>query len=1401
VFYTWLGGDGDFGDGNNWEDDEGNVGTAPTPGDDAQISGGTISGTGTVTQLDIDGSVTFTGDITVTGALLIDNDTSLTISDGGSFTFTANTFTVNAGAVLTVTGGSFLQSNGIFLEGTGQQLVIENGGSAEIGSLDGSGLLVDGDGSNLDISTFFGVGDATISDGATVTIDSDAEDAFVTTLTMTDDATLTVGDFTATNAIIDDPSQIISSGTLLGSYAISNGGTVSGEDYQAFSGETVSVTNVDSQFSITDTLLLDMGTLNASDHAEVSSGDAVLAMSSQFLTASATLATNASWSISGDLTDGDAGTGSIDVLSGATLSVTGSIDIAAQNGSVGDLTLDGAGSQLSVGGDVTVGDGGSGGLTISGGATTVLHDVTVASTNTSMMSLLAVTDAATHLTVNNLTIADGGDGGLMIGAGGALSVSGDLVESSQAGSTGSDTIGGTGNALQVKGAWTIADSGTHDATLQDGISVSVGGELTLGKSMSGDGTLDLVGPSTVLTTGGVGVTIGDAGAGTLSVSAGGLLDASGDDVTAGDQDGATGVITESDSEIETGSLTVGGGGTGTLSMNGGTIVVAADLSFGDESTGDGSGTLQGDGLLSVGGNLTVGGGGQGDILVEDGSDVTVSGDASSGDEAAGGGTITVNGASVDIQGSLAVGNVGSGLVLVQQAGTMSADAITIGNGSAGSGELDLDGSGSGVTSHDFTVGEAGSGTLNVKNGASLVSTGDATIADVASGTPSTALLDTGGSWSVQGGLTVGGSGIGVLTDQGGAVLRVTSDLVIGDQKGAGGSAIVIGTSATPQTSLLFGGSLQIGNSGMGTLDISAGATVAALSAGKGEIDIGVATTGTGTVDVSGLGSALDGTLLAIGGGAASAGGSGILMVGTGALADVTSAIVWSAGTVDLTGGSVETDPLQINGGTISGFGTLTGAVTDDGSIIAAGGTLDVAGNVSGGGQLVLDATSVLLLQGTVDTTDSLTFAGPNATMLLGTSADVLAKLSGLSPSDAIGIRGAQVTSAVYDTSSQDLLVTGNNGSSYDLGLLGSYQQSDFAISGGEVVVVCFLRGTMIRTPDGELPVEKLRPGKQVITLIDDEEVPQTVIWLGHRRISLAGHPRPETVAPIRIKRDAFADGMPHRDLMVSPDHAIYVDGKLICARQLVNGATIRQELDWTAVDYYHVELDQHAILLAEGLPAESYIDTGNRGFFDNSGAPLVLHPDLTDESDYPTREAGSCVPFVWDEASVQPVWQRLADRAAAIGRPGLQRTTTTDADLRLLSDRRTVQPVFSDSDRVIFVLPRGASEVQLVSRAQSPTEARPWLEDRRRLGVRVKRIVLRGADEMREVPMDHPDLTQGWWAVERDGQVLSRWTNGEAVLPLPSMSGNVMLEIHLAGWMTYAVDAASEGGKERRAAA
>ena len=306
-----------------------------------------------------------------------------------------------------------------------------------------------------------------------------------------------------------------------------------------------------------------------------------------------------------------------------------------------------------------------------------------------------------------------------------------------------------------------------------------------------------------------------------------------------------------------------------------------------------------------------------------------------------------------------------------------------------------------------------------------------------------------------------------------------------------------------------------------------------------------------------------------------------------------------------------------------------------------------------------------------------------------------------------------------------------------------------------------------------------------------------VKWIGHRRVNLVAHPQPDKAAPIRIRRDAFAENVPCADLLVSPDHAIFADGKLICARQLINGATVVQDTRLVAVEYFHVELDTHALLLAEGLATESYLDTGNRNFFANAPGSLLLHPDLTDEAEHPNRASASCAPFVWDAEAVQPVWQQLADRAAMLGRPVHVADTTSSPDLCVVAQGRTLQPISAKGVHR-FVVPNGVTEVRLVSRAAAPTDARPWMEDRRRLGVYVERIMLRCGAEVLAIPVDHPDLTRGWWAVERRGAELRRWTNGDAVLPLPVSNGPFILEIVVGDCgMTY--PAAAQPGYRRAA--
>ncbi len=136
--------------------------------------------------------------------------------------------------------------------------------------------------------------------------------------------------------------------------------------------------------------------------------------------------------------------------------------------------------------------------------------------------------------------------------------------------------------------------------------------------------------------------------------------------------------------------------------------------------------------------------------------------------------------------------------------------------------------------------------------------------------------------------------------------------------------------------------------------------------------------------------------------------------------------------------------------------------------------------------------------------------------------------------------------------------------------------------------------------------------------------------------------------PVLVRADAFGPGQPHRDLMVSGDHCLFIDGHLIPAKLLVNGATIVAQAGHQQIDYFNVELDDHTILLAEGLESESYLDCGNRMRFDNC-----------DEANEWVKTRGYRDSSVWNDgtAFATPLWTgpvleairaRLAAKAAEV---------------------------------------------------------------------------------------------------------------------------------------------------------
>ena len=188
-------------------------------------------------------------------------------------------------------------------------------------------------------------------------------------------------------------------------------------------------------------------------------------------------------------------------------------------------------------------------------------------------------------------------------------------------------------------------------------------------------------------------------------------------------------------------------------------------------------------------------------------------------------------------------------------------------------------------------------------------------------------------------------------------------------------------------------------------------------------------------------------------------------------------------------------------------------------------------------------------------------------------------------------------------------------------------------------VVCFARGTRLASLDGEPRVERLAVGDHLLVSSGRS---RRIAWVGRRRIDCARHPNPQAVWPVRVRAGAFGPGLPKRDLLLSPQHAVFAEGVLIPVRFLANGSTIRAEAR-RSIDYFHVELDRHDILLAEGLPVESYLDTGDGACFENGGGALVPHPDFARLA----WDARACAELRVTGLEVEAVRARLAERARA----------------------------------------------------------------------------------------------------------------------------------------------------------
>lgn len=328
----------------------------------------------------------------------------------------------------------------------------------------------------------------------------------------------------------------------------------------------------------------------------------------------------------------------------------------------------------------------------------------------------------------------------------------------------------------------------------------------------------------------------------------------------------------------------------------------------------------------------------------------------------------------------------------------------------------------------------------------------------------------------------------------------------------------------------------------------------------------------------------------------------------------------------LSAGTTATGSLIVNGGqeTVSRGATTVGDNVGNGGaeLVYSGGTASQT-SVGIGGQLVINsagtAADTVISGGTLvvgsggNATGGITFATPGGTLAViqptatpGQNA-VAATLSGLAAGDSIDLSGITYVAGAHAGIVGDVLTVTDGGQSYSFQLdaAENYDGLSFTLSastdpftsGTDLTVQCFGPGTRIATPDGTRAVETLRPGDRVLTADGGSAA---IRWLGVQTVP-TGFADPLRVLPVRVLAGALADNVPGSDLVLSPGHALLLDGMLVQAGALVNGLSILRETQVpTGFCYYHVELPAHAVILAEGAPCESFLDGVEPMAFDNA---------------------------------------------------------------------------------------------------------------------------------------------------------------------------------------------------------
>ena len=1420
-------------------------------------SGAMLTGFGTVNPA-VTGPASGTGTITASGGTIELKSAvslgagalALTVGSGASdkllldaassatslgFSGSTGTLELNTSSTLTLTNALAIGANTVKLDGASSQLTDNAGISLSTGTITGIGKVT---------GAITATGAASIAaSGGTLEIAS--------AITNNGSLALTLGNGASSKLLLDTASAATSvnfsgaTGTLeigpSASLTVANAMTVAAGTVK-LDGTASTLTDTAGSISLTSGTITGAGkvvsAISATGAASITASGGTLEVTGAITDIGNALALTITGASDKLLLDAasvaksgsfNGSTGTLEIGASGSLTVANALSVAA-----GTVQLDGSGTQLTDNAGISVSSGTiiglgkvSGAITATGAATITAGggtlEIASAITNSGSLALTIGSGTGDKLLLdaasaaNSLTFA-GSTGTLELNAAGTLSLT--------------TALSAGGNTVKLGGAGTTQLTDAAGITIAGG-TISGTGLLSASTNVTGAGTLGIgftSGSNTITASGGtLDITGSVTASETLAVAnvAGSVLKLDHSGVTVGpvalDSGYKTLEIAQSAtiSGVQTiagGTLTVDSGAVLTdisgIALSGGPLNGAGSISATTAVSGHGAVGLSvvGRSVTASGGSLDVTGNMDtsstlaianvpGSVLKLDHSGVTVGpvvldsgnktleiaqGATISGAQTIAGGTLTVDSGAVltDTSGiALSGGTLDGAGSVAANTNLSGSGAVGIGISSSGTitaagGTLDLTGTISGRT---LAIDSASASVLQIDGSAT---TGNAIAISDSHQTlkigPTGALTITAAESITNGTIQLAG---GALTD--------ASGLTIGSGAALTGSGTAGAITLSGGTVAQLGGTLNLASiTGQGTVNGVTGA--------------GTMTASGGTLDLAGT---ISGAALAIDSGSASVlkidgsatTGSAIaindsrqtLEIGAGGTLTITAAESITNGTIQLDGGTLTgAAGLTIGSGAVMiGSGFVYGPITGSGIVEAHGGTLHLESPITNPAYEI-DANSVLQIDNSVASNGvTFDFLSPASgaldlssdTGFIPGNTDVISGLDvgtgGVRTNfiDLQGAPGISVTGISYGPGNTSGVITLSDGAVLNLANIAgaSGAQHWFANWGSDGAsgtdlylnsVACFCTGTRIRTNRGDVAVERLSIGDLAVTLSGEAK---PIRWIG-RRSYPGGVIADRKVLPIKIAASAIGPDLPSRDLYLSPEHALFIDGVLVPAGELVNSRSIVQMESVNRLEYFHIELEDHGVIYAEGAAAETFVDCDNRAMFDNGHEFAALYPnDKRATWDFcATRvERGS--------EELNAVRTALLARAEALGCE-----LTEDPDLHLIVDGQIVRAQSIANNRHRFAIPAGATAVWLASRTAIPAEVTATSRDRRRLGVCVTQISLRDEYMSFDVDYAYPDFSEGFYDAERS----HRWTNGRARLPerlLKPFAGEVTLEVRV----------------------